>query len=57
MFAFVTANKHNNLTCGDYKQTANTLHYAPNCENFDMKVNVFPAKKERKNEPFTLYIC
>ena len=53
IFAFVTANKHNSLTCSDYKQTADTLHYAPNCENFDTKVNVFPTKKERKNERFT----
>ena len=40
------ANKHNN-----------TLHYAPNCEKFDTEVNVFPAKKERKNEHFTSYLC
>ena len=52
----MTANKHNSLTCGDYKQTANTLHNVPNRENFDMKVNVFPVKKERKNERFTSYL-
>ena len=56
MFAFVKANKHNDLTCGDYKQTADTSHYAPNGENFDTKVNVFTAKKERKNESFTSYL-
>ena len=51
--AFVTANKHNNLTCGDYKQTADTLHYTPNRTKLWQESKCI-YRKERK-EKWTFY--
>ena len=34
------------IVAGSYR----LQYYAPNCENVDTKINLFPAKNERKNE-------